>query len=120
EAAGDNTSATVEYRAAATYPAMFYGQLALTRIERSPALHLIVTPSDADAVRADYEREAMTAAVRALADLGLETALREFAAQDVELYPAAGHAKCLAQDLVRMGYREVAVRVAKQASYNGI
>src|SRR5205807_2115795 len=56
----------------------------------------------------------------ALADLGLETALREFAARDVEFYPAAGHVKCLAQDLGRIGYRDVAVRVAKQASYNGI
>jgi soluble lytic murein transglycosylase len=99
---------------------MFYGQLALTRIERDPVLHLPVTPADADAIRTSYEREEMTAAIRALADLGLESALREFAAHDVELYPAAGHVKCLAQDLVRMGYREVALRVAKQASYTGV
>jgi soluble lytic murein transglycosylase len=120
EAAGDTTSAKIEYRAAAAYPAMFYGQLALARLERNPVLHLAVTPADADAVRANYEREEMTAAIRALADLGLESALREFAARDVELYPAAGHVKCLAQDVVRMGYREVAVRVAKQASYTGV
>lgn len=120
EAAGDSISATTEYRAAAAYPAMFYGQLALVRIERDPVLHLIVTPADADAARAGYEREDITAAIRALADAGLEAALREFAVRDVELYPAAGHVKCLAQDLLRMGYREVAVRVAKQASYNGI
>jgi soluble lytic murein transglycosylase len=120
EAAGDPASARVEYRAAAAYPAMFYGQLALTRIERDPVLHLPVTPADADAIRTSYEREEMTAAIRALADLGLESALREFATHDVELYPAAGHVKCLAQDLVRMGYREVALRVAKQASYTGV
>ncbi len=120
EAAGDLSSARLEYRAAAAYPAMFYGQLAIARIERAPVLHLVSTAADADTVRGSYEREELTAAVRALADLGLETALREFAAHDVELYPAAGHAKCLAQDLVRLGYREVAVRVAKQASYNGI
>jgi soluble lytic murein transglycosylase len=120
EAAGDSTSATREYRAAAAYPAMFYGQLALVRIERDPVVQLVITQADADSVRAIYDREEMTAAIRALADLGLETALREFAMRDVELYPAAGHVKCLAQDLVRMGYREVAVRVAKQASYNGV
>jgi len=120
EAAGDTASARVEYHAAGAYPAMFYGQLALVRLERDPVLQLVVTPADADAVRASYDREEMTAAIRALADLGLEAALREFAARDVELYPAAGHVKCLAQDLVRLGYREVAVRVAKQASYNGV
>lgn len=120
EALGDPTSATTEYRLAAAYPAMFYGQLALTRIERNPVLHLAVTPADADAARATYDREEMTAAIRALADLGLEAALREFAVRDVELYPAAGHVKCLAGDLVRMGFREVAVRVAKQASYGGV
>lgn len=120
EAAGDPGSASTEFREAAAYPAMFYGQLALARIEREPILHLVVTPADADAVRASYDREEMTAAIRALADLGLEAALREFAVRDVELYPAAGHVKCLAADLVRMGYREVAVRVAKEASYNGI
>ena len=120
EAAGDTASAVVEYRAAGAYPAMFYGQLALVRVERDPVLQLVVTPADADSVRASYDREEMTAAIRALADLGLEAALRNFAARDVELYPAAGHVKCLAQDLVRMGYREVAVRVAKQASYDGV
>jgi soluble lytic murein transglycosylase len=120
EAAGDLGSASTEFREAAAYPAMFYGQLALARIEREPILHLVVTPADADAVRASYDHEEMTAAIRALADLGLEAALREFAVRDVELYPAAGHVKCLAADLVRMGYREVAVRVAKEASYNGI
>ncbi|HEX9159877.1 MAG TPA: lytic transglycosylase domain-containing protein [Rhizomicrobium sp.] len=120
EAAGDPGSASTEFREAAAYPAMFYGQLALARIEREPILHLVVTPADADAIRASYDREEMTAAIRALADLGLEAALREFAVRDVELYPAAGHVKCLAADLVRMGYREVAVRVAKEASYNGI
>lgn len=120
EALGDSNSATTEYRAAAAYPAMFYGQLALVRLEREPVLRLVVTPADVEAVRPTYEREDMTAAIRALADLGLEAALREFAMRNVELYPAAGHVKALAEDLVRMGYREVAVRVAKQASYNGI
>src|SRR5579871_2706547 len=119
EAAGDLASAHLEYRAAAEYPAMFYGQLALARIEPNPVLHLVATPADADAVRAGYTREEMTSAIHALADLGLETALREFAAHDVELYPGAAHMKALAEDLVRMGYREVAVRIAKQASYNG-
>ncbi|HEX3431434.1 MAG TPA: lytic transglycosylase domain-containing protein [Rhizomicrobium sp.] len=120
EAAGDPASARIEYRAAAAYPAMFYGQLALMRIESAPLLHLVITPADADAVRASYAHEEMTDAIHALADLGLEAALREFAARDVELYAAAGHAKALAEDLVHLGYRDVAVRVAKQASYAGI
>jgi soluble lytic murein transglycosylase len=120
EAAGNISAALQEYRQAAGDPATFYGQLALARIASSPLLRLPATPVDADATRAAYEREDLTGAIRVLAELGYESQLREFAIADVRAHPDAAHAKLLAEDLTRMGYREVAVRVAKEASYNGI
>jgi soluble lytic murein transglycosylase len=120
EAAGNVAAALQQYRLAADDPATFYGQLALARIASNPALHLPATAVDADAVRVNYEREDLTAAIRVLAELGYESLLREFAIDDARAHPDAAHAKLLAEDLARMGYREVAVRVAKEASYNGI
>lgn len=120
EAAGNISSAVQEYRIAAADAATFYGQLALTRLAANPLLHLSTTPVDAEVMRANYEREELTGAIRVLAELGYESLLREFAIDDARAHPDAAHAKLLAEDLARMGYREVAVRVAKEASYNGI
>lgn len=120
EAAGNISSAVQEYRLAAGDPATFYGQLALVRLAANPSLHLSTTPVDADVMRTNYEREDLTGAIRVLAELGYESLLREFAIDDVRAHPDAAHAKLIAEDLARMGYREVAVRVAKEASYNGI
>jgi soluble lytic murein transglycosylase len=119
EALGDIRAAWQEYRAAAEIPASFYGQLALARIESNPPLHLPATPVDGDTARASYEREDLTAAIRALADLGLESPLRVFAVHDARLHSDPPHLKLLAEDLVRMGFRDIAVRVAKEASYTG-
>jgi soluble lytic murein transglycosylase len=119
EALGEVQAAWQDYRAAAEIPASFYGQLALARIESNPPLHLPATLVSADAARASYEREDLTAAIRALADLGLEGPLREFAVHDARLHSDPPHLKLLAEDLVRMGFRDVAVRVAKEASYGG-
>jgi len=120
EAAANIAAALQEYRMAADDPATFYGQLALARIASNPSLHLPATVVDTDAARANYEREDLTAAIRILAELGYESLLREFAIDDVRAHPDAAHARLLVEDLGRMGYREVALRVAKEASYNGI
>lgn len=120
EAAGELAAAWREYSDAAKDPAAYYGQLALARIETNPLLHVPTTIADADSVRAANEREDLTQAIRVLADLGLEGLLRDFAVKDAEAYPDAAHRKLLAQDLTQMGFRDVAVRVAKQASYDGI
>lgn len=120
EATGETTASLQQYREAAADAPTFYGQLALARLENNPALHLQTTPADSDSARASFEHDELTAPIRVLADLGLEAALREFAVRDAELHPDAAHLKLLAQELVRMGYREVAVRVAKTASYNGV
>jgi soluble lytic murein transglycosylase len=55
-----------------------------------------------------------------LADLGQETLLRVFALRAQELHPDAKRVTALAQTLVDLGFREIAVRVAKTASYGGM
>ena len=120
EAQGDAASAAREYRKAAENPETFYGQLALTRLEPAPRLHLKDTPADPARVRADYEKSDLTRAMAVLADLGEEGMLRLFAVHDVETHPIAGHVELLAEDLVRMGFPDIALRVAKTASYEGI
>ncbi len=120
EAANDFASAWQHYRIAADAPETFYGQLALTRIAGEPKLHLKDPIIDASALRVAFEHELLTRAIRVLADLGEESLLRLFAVHDVGVYGDPRHIKLLAEDLVRMGFKEVAVRVAKEASYDGI
>lgn len=120
DASGQTAAATEEYRVAAADAATFYGQLARAHLEPAAPLHLESTATDADSARQLFERDELVPAIRVLADLGIEAPLREFAARDAELHPDAAHLKLLIEDVSRMGYREVAVRVAKAASYAGI
>ena len=118
EAAGDTALAAQAYRTASQSPEAFYGQLALAKIDSTPHIHLPETPAEAET--AAYEKDSLSAAIRVLADLGQISLLRIFAVQDDATYSSPGHIKALCADLVKMGFREVAVRVAKAASYDGV
>jgi soluble lytic murein transglycosylase len=119
EAAGNLADAWQQYKLASKASVTFYGQLALARIDATPVLHIAETPIDGAAVKAGIEPDDLTHAMRVLGDLGLVGFLRVFALKWQELHPDARHVAQLSQFLVDMGYREVAVRVAKQASYGG-
>ncbi|HEY5337873.1 MAG TPA: lytic transglycosylase domain-containing protein [Rhizomicrobium sp.] len=118
EADGEDAAAYRAYRTAGQAQEAFYGQLAIARIDATPHIHLADTP--VDAATSAYEGDSLNAAIRVLADLGQESLLRVFAVQDATAYPAPGHIKALCADLVKMGFREIALRVAKQASYDGV
>ena len=118
EASGDNAAAYQAYHTAGLASETFYGQLALAKIESAPHIHLTETP--ATEATAAYEHDDLSAAIRVLADLGEESLLRIFAVQDATAYSEPGHIKALCADLTKMGFREIALRVAKQASYNGV
>ncbi|HEY8947266.1 MAG TPA: lytic transglycosylase domain-containing protein [Rhizomicrobium sp.] len=118
EASGDTANAATAYHTASLIPETFYGQLALAKIDSTPHISLAETP--AETANAAYEGDKLSSAIRVLADLGQLSLLRIFAVQDATIYPEAGHVKALCADLVRMGFRDIAVRVAKQASYNGV
>ena len=120
EAEGEVAEAAHQYRIAADCPEAFYGQVALARIEARPQLHLSDVSVETAGLRSAYEHEEITRVIRVLGDLGVENTLRSFAVHDADIYPDARHIKLLAEDLTTMGFREVALRVAKEASYNGV
>jgi soluble lytic murein transglycosylase len=120
EAMGMKWSAARQYRLAAENPETFYGQLAATRIAPHPHLHLIETPVSIERHKHEFQHDGLIHAIRVLADLNEERFLRVFAVHDVEKHPSPGHVALLASELTRMGFRNIAVRVAKQASYDGI
>jgi len=120
EAAGDTASAWQQYRAASKASDTFYGQLALARIEATPVLHVRSAAVDDPPSRSAFERDDLVRAMRVLADLGAQNYLRYFALHYQELHPGAGEVKQLAEALTGMGFRDVALRVAKTASYGDI
>ncbi|HXC55486.1 MAG TPA: lytic transglycosylase domain-containing protein [Rhizomicrobium sp.] len=119
EALRDNANAFAQYKLAAEAPESFYGQMALARIEPVPVLHINDVQVDAGGVAGDFEKDDVVRAIRVLADLGQVNILRIFALREQELHPDARRVKYLAQTLSELGFREIAVRVAKTASYAG-
>ncbi|MDE2135603.1 MAG: lytic transglycosylase domain-containing protein [Alphaproteobacteria bacterium] len=119
EALGDTTSAWQQYRGACKEPETFYGQLALTRIDAQPMMHVRDMAAD-DPPQAAFEKDDLVRAMRVLADLGAQNYLRDFALRYQELHPGAGYVKQLAQALTDMGFRDVALRIAKVAGYDDI
>jgi len=119
EALGDDASAWQQYRDASAAPETFYGQLALARIEATPTLHIPAAAAEDPPSHAAFQQDDLVRAMRVLADLGAQDLLRAFALRYQELHPDLGHVKALCQALVEMGFRDVAVRVAKVAGYDG-
>jgi soluble lytic murein transglycosylase len=120
EAMGDVAGAYAQYQAAAKAPNTFYGQVAAARIDATPTLHVPAIAPDTNSAKAEFEGEDLAHAMRVLADLGQVSLLRTFALRYADLHPDARHMAVLCQAMVDLGFREVAVRVAKQASYNNI
>jgi soluble lytic murein transglycosylase len=118
EALGDSASAYVHYRLAASYPETFYGQLAMAHTQSAPLLHMSDTAAPA-APKAEIENDPLMPAIKVLADLGLAGDLRLFADREAQAYPASPHLKQLLRSLVGWGYPEIALRLAKSASYAG-
>jgi soluble lytic murein transglycosylase len=120
EAEGDMETARQQFHLAAQYPETFYGQLALARVTGEPYLRLPPTLTAGASAHAAYDADELVQAARVVGDLGLVNLVREFAVRDVDLHREPGRIRLLAEELTRMGFREIAVRAAKEASYNGI
>ena len=119
EALGDEAAAYRSYEQASKAPETFYGQLALARIDAAPVLHLAATKIDAVPPAAAFANDELVKAMRVLADLGAQDLLRAFALRYIELHPGAGHGRLIAATLTELGYRDVALRVAKALGYEG-
>jgi soluble lytic murein transglycosylase len=115
----DREHALAHYQLAARYPETFYGQLALARSEAQPLL--AIKDSDVAAMeKSEIENDPLMPQIRVLADLGLGSDLRLFAAAEARDYPAPAHLKAFLAALTQWGYPEIAVRLAKAASYTGL
>ena len=120
ESAGNYAQARTDYQAAAQIPESFYGQLALAKLS-VPSLHVRNDAVEATAEeKTHYESRELTRAIHVLGDLGLVALLRQFATYDAETNPDPKHLTLLAADLVHMGFKDAAIRVAKTASYSGV
>ncbi len=82
-------------------------------------LHLNDTPVTPIAKR-EIENDPLMPQMRVLADLDQLTYLRLFAEREAEVYPSPRHLKAFLETLTDWGYREIAVRVAKQVGYVGV
>ncbi len=119
EAEGNLANAWEQYRLASKAATTFYGQLGLAKIEANPILHIVETPLDTVTDKAEFDADELSHVMKVLADLGQVSLLRTFALHYEDIHPDAKHSAVLAQAMVDLGFREVGVRVAKQASYNG-
>jgi soluble lytic murein transglycosylase len=120
EALGDDENAYKAYKLASEAPETFYGQLALTRIDPSPTLRLTTAKVEALPSAAAFNNDDLVKAMRVLADLGAQDLLRAFAMRYLELHPGPAQGKQLAAMLTEMGFRDVALRVAKALGYDGV
>jgi soluble lytic murein transglycosylase len=119
EAQGDMANARAQYRQAGNWPETFYGQVALARLDPAPSLRLSDTALEA-ASAAEVDGDALMPEIKLLAELGQAASLRQFIERDVAAYPSPGHTKRLMMLLNSWGYPEIAVRLAKGLSYDGI
>jgi soluble lytic murein transglycosylase len=119
EVLGEHASAYRAYEEAARARETFYGQLALTRIDATPTMHVAVSKVEA-LPAAPFERDDLVKAMRVLGDLGAQDLMRAFALRYLELHPDAAHGKQLVQNLSEMGFRDVALRAAKVVGYDGV
>jgi len=119
EALGDTARARAQYQSAAAYPETFYGQLGLARIDTAPDLRL--SESMVEALSgAELDGDALMSEIKVLAELGQAASLRQFVERDVTTYPSPRHVKRLMLLLKDWDYPEIAVRLAKGLSYDGV
>ncbi len=118
EAMNDTGGAVSHYRLAAAYPDTFYGQVSLARTQAAPLLH-VNDAAVAAAEKSEIEDDPLMPQIRILADLGQAGDLRLFAEADAQTYSSPRHVKAFLRSLTGWGYPEIAVRLAKAASYAG-
>src|SRR5665213_451750 len=119
EAQGNLAQAYDHYRLAAVYPEAFYGQLAIARTESTPLMHLAET-NVVPVARSEVENDPLMPQMRVLADLDQITYLRLFAEREAEVYSSPPHLKAFLETLTGWGYRQIALRMAKEAGYGGV
>ena len=121
EAIGKPADAAAEYRVAAAYPAVFYGQLALANLADTPLLHVNTMSSDAlPSERTAFDADERVQAIRLLMDFNDRTMIRQFALAIATDTPDAKRLSMLEELVASAGDQALGVKVAKNASYADI
>jgi soluble lytic murein transglycosylase len=121
EALNNPFAAADEYRVAGYYSATFYGQLALANIAERPMLHLNSVATDPQpSERAAFEADDRVQAIRLLMQLGDRINIRFFALAIATDSSDAKRLQMLAELVASTGDQALAVKVAKNASYNDV
>jgi soluble lytic murein transglycosylase len=113
--------AITNYRKSGEYPATFYGQLALARINEAPVLR-IRTPNVANTRDSEksFEADDRVQAIKIFAEFGDRGSARLFAIRVANDPPDAKRLQLLSQLVVSFGDPAMSVRVAKTGSYQNV
>ncbi len=117
EAMSQPNEAVGSYRKAANDSSTYYGQLALTRIQSAPVLHLAAASPDVKAVETAFESDDRVRAMEVLGDLGERYLLRIFALHLAHEYGSPAQFTMLAEVVAKLEDPSVTLRIAKLASY---
>lgn len=120
EALNDVGAAYAAYRKAADHPETYYGQLALAHIDDKALLRLATSDSDTSSVRTTMEADDRVRAIRILADLGEKYLLRIFGLDMARDLKEPKQYRMLADIADSVGDRSLALKIAKQASYDNV
>ena len=121
EELNEPVEALAAYRKAGEYPATFYGQLALARINETPMLR-IKAPAFANARDSErsFDADDRVQAIKVFAEFGDRASVRLFAIRVANDPPDAKHLELLSKLTLAFGDQAMSVRVAKIGSYQNI
>lgn len=120
EAMKDSQAAETWYRAAATQPTVFYGQLAAAKLGLDSRLKLPVEPEPTSGEVQDFKAHELARAARLLHALGYSDEVRPFVLQLAEVKDTPGWRRMAATLARALKREEVAIQVAKRASRSGV
>ncbi|HYM17015.1 MAG TPA: transglycosylase SLT domain-containing protein [Micropepsaceae bacterium] len=113
--------AITHYRKAGEYPATFYGQLALARINETPVLKIrapvLINARDAER---NFEADDRIQAIKIFGEYGDRGNARLFAIRVANDPPDAKHLELLSKLILSFGDQAMSVRVAKIGSYQNV
>jgi len=120
EAMKDKAEAEKWYRAAATQPTVFYGQLAAAKLGAQSRLKLPVEPEPTSGEVQDFKAHELVRAARLLHALGYKDDVRPFVLQIAEVKDTPGWRRMAAGLARALQREELAIHVAKRASRSGV
>jgi soluble lytic murein transglycosylase len=120
EEMGDLATAQNWYRAAASIPTTYYGQLAAARIGSRDALHFGPMPQPSKAERVKFEGRELVRVVRLLAQLDQSDRIRAFLQKMADDSNQPTQLRMIADLAHETGRDDLAVMVAKSAHGKGV